>query len=265
MITETHIKTISILGSGWLGLPLAEHYSDLGYQVKASTKSNSRLQQLASTGAEPYIVDIDSLDSDIATFLQAKLLIINITSKNLDSFALLISKIEESSIEKVLFVSSTSVYDNLNKVICENDGAELVASPLFQIEQLFRHNSHFLTTVVRFSGLIAYGRHPGRFFRQGKVVAQADAPVNLIHRDDCIGIISEVIRQGAWDEVFNGCADTHPSKRKFYSHARKLLNLPAPEFSTEEKKAFKIISNAKVKQVLNYQFLYPDVMDIRFD
>ena len=244
---------------------MAEYFVGLGYRVKASTKSIGRLQELAAKGTEPFIVDIESLDNDIATFLQADILIINITSKKLDSFARLITKIEESGIEKVLFVSSTSVYANLNKVLCENDGAELSVSPLYRIEQLFRYNVHFLTTVVRFSGLIAYSRHPGRFFRQGKVVTQADAPVNLIHRDDCIAIISEIIRQDAWGEVFNGCADTHPDKREFYSHARKLLKLPAPEFSTETKKAFKIISNAKVKQVLNYQFLYPDVMDIHYD
>ena len=265
MIAETDIKTISILGSGWLGLPLAEYFAGLDYRVNVSTRSSERLQELATTGAEPFIVDIDSLDNGIATFLQAHSLIINITSKNLTSFTRLMTQIEESTVEKVLFVSSTSVYANLNKKVCESDGAELVDSPLLQIEELFRNNPNFVTTVVRFSGLVGYSRHPGRFFRQGKVVTHADAPVNLIHRDDCIGIISAIIRQDAWGEVFNGCSDSHPSKREFYSHARKLLNLPAPEFSNAAEPAFKIVSNTKVKQVLNYQFLHPELMDIRYD
>jgi len=50
-------------------------------------------------------------------------LIINITSKNIPGFKQLITEIEKSEIEKVLFVSSTSVYDNLNQTImalCES-------------------------------------------------------------------------------------------------------------------------------------------------
>ncbi len=257
------IKTISILGSGWLGLPLAEHFITQGYQVHASTRSIDRLPELKRIKAEAFIVDIDNL-GDISQFLQAGLLIINITCKNLTSFTQLIKQIEQSTIKKVLLVSSTSVYDNLNTVVTEDQGAELKDSPLWQIEQLFCHNAYFATTVVRFSGLVGYSRHPGRFFRSGKVVEQPDAPVNLIHRDDCIGITSAIIEQGVWGEVFNGCAATHPSKREFYTHARKLLNLPAPEFAQTFKPAYKIVSHAKVQQVLHYQFMHSDLMNMCF-
>ncbi len=264
-IEVRHIKTISILGSGWLGLPLAEYLANMGYRIKASTRSTTRLNELKSTGIESFIVDIDNPADDRAAFLQADILIINITSKNLASFTQLIIDIAQSTIENVLFVSSSSVYANLNKVVTENEAAELESSPLFQIEQLFRTSPYFKTTVLRLSGLIGYRRHPGRFFRHGKVVDQADAPVNLIHRDDCIGIISAIIEQAAWGQVFNGCADTHPSKRDFYTHATKLLNNSAPEFAGNQETVFKIVSNAKVKRVLNYRFLYPDLMQIAFD
>lgn len=265
---NTPIKTLSLLGSGWLGLPLAKHFISLGYQVNASTRSAERLSELAVTGIQPFIVDIDQLDqldNALAEFLDANILIINITSKNLAGFAQLISQIEQSPVKHVLFVSSTSVYQNLNREVSENHQAELANSPLLQIEQLFTRNPHFSTTILRFSGLIGYRRHPGRFFGQGKVVSQADAPVNLIHRDDCIGIIDAIIEQQVWGVVFNGCADTHPSKREFYTYARQLLGMPAPEFADDTEQAFKIVSNAKVKQVLDYQFKYPDVMDIDFD
>ncbi|MDF1583182.1 MAG: hypothetical protein P1P78_07710 [Methyloprofundus sp.] len=256
---DSKIKTISILGSGWLGLPLAEHFITQAYQVHASTRSIARLPDLKRIKAQAFIVDIDNL-GDISQFLQAELLIINITCKNLNSFSQLLKQIEASTITKVLLVSSTSVYDNVNKVVTENQGAELESSPLWQIEQLFCHNTQFLTTVVRFSGLVGYSRHPSHFFRSGKVVEQPEAPVNLIHRDDCIGIICAIIEQDAWGEVFNGCAATHQSKREFYTHARKLLNLPAPEFAPTSEPAYKIVSHTKVQQVLHYQFMHPDLM-----
>ena len=123
------IKTISILGSGWLGLPLAKHFIMLGNVVKASTTSESRLSELTSVNVQPFIVDIERLSSNIQTFLQANVLIINIPSKNIDGFSNLIQEIEQCDIKEVLFVSSTSVYENINKTISESDGAESTIHP----------------------------------------------------------------------------------------------------------------------------------------
>ena len=112
--------------------------------------------------------------------------------------------------------------------------------------------------------LICYSRNPGKFFHKGKVVHNPDSNVNLIHRDDCIGIISQIVEQDVWGEVFNCCADTHPTKREFYTHTAKSTGFPVPDFANSHTKSFKIISNQKVKQILNYEFLHPDLMKIKF-
>jgi nucleoside-diphosphate-sugar epimerase len=212
-----------------------------------------------------YLLDIDHLTPKIFPFFHSDILIINITSKNITSFKNLISIINQSPIKKVLFVSSTSVYANTNNVVTESDGLEQINHPLFCIENLFRYQTHFETTIVRFAGLIGANRHPGRFFKKGKIVPQADAPVNLIHQDDCLGIISEIIKQSIWNQTFNACADAHPSKREFYSYARKQLNLAAPVFSDEAILSYKIVSNEKSKQRLNYHYFHNDLMSIEFD
>lgn len=69
---------------------------------------------MSSLRIEPFIVDIRKISKSIQGFLQANILIINIPSKNIDSFRNLLEEIEVSDIEKVLFVSSTSVYEKLN-------------------------------------------------------------------------------------------------------------------------------------------------------
>ena len=135
------MKMISILGSGWLGLPLAQHLILMGHHVKASTTSENRLPELSSIKVEPFLVDIEQLSSDLQTFLQANILIINIPSKNIEGFIELLKEIENSEIEKVLFVSSTSVYENKNKTISESDGEESTQSPLLTIENLFRSSN----------------------------------------------------------------------------------------------------------------------------
>jgi nucleoside-diphosphate-sugar epimerase len=252
------------LGSGWLGLPLAGRFVARGYWVKTSTRSDNRLQVLSSSQTEPFILDIGALPGDVQAFLQSKLLIINIPSKDIDGFKTLVNEIERSEIDSVLFVSSTSVYQNRNTTITESDGAESIHHPLLIIENLFRDSDEFATTIVRFGGLIGYNRHPGRFFRGNRVVNNPDSGVNLIHRDDCINIIEEIVANETWGEVFNACADSHPTKREFYTQAAGLLGAPAPIFAESDQVAFKIISNEKVKQVLDYSFVYPDLMTIRF-
>ena len=255
---HNNMKTISILGSGWLGLPLAKHLVEQDYHVKASTRAPSKNADIENIGAQSFIVDMD-MDADFDAFLQADILLVNITSKNIDGFKRLIKAVEHSPINKVIFVSSTSVYKNVNKLVSEVDGVEDPQSPLFQIEQLFRINPTFETTVVRFAGLFGYSRHPGLFFGD-RPIPQPDAPVNLIHRDDCINIIDCIVKHEKWGEVFNACADTHPSKREFYSHARAVLGLPVPEFDTSVRAGFKIINNEKLKRSLRYEYIHADLM-----
>ena len=257
-------QQISILGSGWLGLPLTEYLSENEYQAKTSTRSHLRATQVCEQGIDVCVFDIENIAESDLSFLDADILIINITSKNIGAFEDLISEIEKSSIQNILFVSSTSVYPNLNKVIAEDDGYELDDSELFQIENVFRKNKNFKTTILRLSGLIGYSRHPGKWFST-RPIPQPDAPVNLIHRDDCIGLIESIIKQQAWGEIYNGCADTHPIKRKYYLYARSLLNHSAPKSKQDEILKYKIISNKKSKTVLNYKYKYANLMNIVFE
>jgi hypothetical protein len=81
---------------------------------------------------------------------------------------------------------------------------------------------------------------------------------------DCINIIEKIVANETWGEVFNCCADSHPSKRAFYSQAAGLPGVPAPMFAESDENAFKIISNERVKRALDYSFLYPHLMAIGF-
>ena len=257
-------NSISILGSGWLGLPLIDMFVKQGYAVKASTRNIDKLPLLSQHGATGYIVDTQfAIPKD---FLDSETLVINITGKDLDAYQKLALAIASSPVQKVLMVSSTSVYLNLNRQVSEDEAAENPDSTLWQIEQLLQTHEGFTTTIVRFSGLIGGRRHPGRFFRQGKVIRQPLAPVNLIHLDDCLGIIDAIIQQQSWEEVYNGCADFHPAKREFYGHWAAQLGLPEPKsLDDDTPQDWKIVSNQKVQQRLAYQFIHPDLYRLSFD
>ena len=265
---------ISILGSGWLGLPLAHELQQAGYIIKSSTRSSARIEQIQLEGIDAYLYDIDSIESNSLensqAFLHTDILIINITSKNIESYKALIHNIENTTIKKVLFISSTSVYVDSNQSnphpITESDSSAIKLCPLIEIENLFLENKKFETSIIRFAGLIGYQRHPGRFFVQKdeqhtlrcKPIRNPDGLVNMIHRDDCIGIIQAVIKQQSWGQIFNGCSSQHPTRREFYSWAIDDYcgeAKPEMKFLEEVNSSFKIIDNNKVKTHLTYKFI----------
>lgn len=253
------MNTISILGCGWLGKPLAISLLNDGYKIKGSTTSEKKLELLEMNGIEPYLVDISDFE-EYDTFLNADILIIAITSKDVDGFESLIAQIQESSIQKVIFISSTSVYGKFNKVMTEEDS--VLKLPLTDIENLFRENTFFETTIIRFAGLFGDERHPANWFKNGKKIPQPKGFVNMIHKEDCIEIIHEIIAQNCWNEIFNACSNHHPTRREFYTIAKLSHDLEVPKFEENEVYEWKIISSKKIQSVLNYTFVHDDLLSI---
>ena len=170
--------------------------------------------------------------------------------------------IRQMKIPNVLFISSTSVYESANKEAREGDEGEpekASGRAILLAEKILLNESDFHTTVIRFGGLIGANRNPGRFL-SGKKNVPADTPVNLIHRDDCVRIISRIIEENIWGEVFNACSPDHPTKKEFYSRAAEVSDLPAPEF-TNVRENYKIINSDKLIKRLRFTFKYPSPMD----
>ncbi len=251
------MKTCSILGCGWLGLPLAKHLIAKGVKVYGSTTSKSKLDILKSNNIVPFLINIDDaiVESD---FFKADVLIIMITSKNTEAFKRLIHQIEKSDINKIIFVSSTSVYDANNSEVSENQQTN--DGPLANIERLFINNANFKTTILRFAGLIGGERHPGNWF-ENKAIPQPKGFVNMIHRDDCIAIITQIIKDNVFGEIFNACVNHHPTRIEFYTKAKLSLSKPLPVFKNEENLVYKIINPDKLINTLKYQFIHQDLLD----
>ena len=252
------MKNVSILGCGWLGKALAISLLEKGYSVKGSTTTSTKLDELSDVGILPFLVDIENLESS-SDFFSSDVLVIAITSKNVEAFRKLIHIVEESTIQKVVFISSTSVYPNLNRVITEND--RLVDAPLVDIESVIQSSTTFDWNIIRFAGLLGYERHPSNWFRN-KVIPQPNGFVNMIHRDDCIAIIEELISGEYPNEVFNACSNHHPTRRSFYTYAKLSKAMTPPAFIEEGEESWKIISSDKLQHQLQYTFKYDDLLSI---
>lgn len=266
---------ISLLGCGWLGLPLAKKLIQQGNFVNGSTTSESKLPVLEKAGINSFLVVLDAttISNSITSFLaDSTVLIIDIPPKlqrsktavsvPIENYFVakiknLISFIEKSNIKKVLFISSTSVYGDQNEYITEEtlpNPATESGKELYLAEELLQKNKNFETTILRFGGLIGEDRHPIKHLAGKENLDNPDVPVNLIHQDDCIMLISEIIRQSKWKEVFNAVAPFHPSRSIYYRQKAKELNLISPKFNHNNTSPKKLILSDKIETVLNYQF-----------
>jgi nucleoside-diphosphate-sugar epimerase len=262
------LKQISILGCGWLGMPLAKHLLQKGYSIKGSTTTETKLELLQNEGITPFLISLKANDIPRIhdAFLEnSEILIINIppglkgsSGENfvakMESF---IPYIEKSSVKKVIFVSSTSVYADKNEIVSE----ETVPNPetesgkqLFIVENLLLKNTNFQTTILRFGGLIGKDRHPITFLAGRNNLENPDAPINLIHQQDCIEIILKIIENEIWNTIFNAVAPFHPSRKKYYTKKAEELNLVPPQFNENQPSVGKTISSNKLIAVLNYEF-----------
>ncbi|MRT93493.1 NAD(P)H-binding protein [Ancylomarina sp. 16SWW S1-10-2] len=256
---KSNLKFISVLSCGWLGESLAVNLLEKGFQVKGSTTSLAKKERLSEKGIEAFQLRFEDLNDEMIAFLNSDILVLNLTIKDIELYKQFLPVLEQSPIKKLILISSTGVYKNSEKPVDEN--SELSESPWVAIENLMKGNTNYQTTILRFSGLFGGDRKPGNFL-SGRKVKNADVPVNLIHRDDCIQIINEIIEQDMWNEVFNCTADTHPSKRVFYTKAADVIGVERPIFDEEEgvNSSFKLITNEKLKRRLNYQFIHSDLL-----
>jgi nucleoside-diphosphate-sugar epimerase len=267
---------ITILGCGWFGLPLAKSLLSKGYNVKGSTTSATKLKTLKEAEIIPFQIQLNEQEiiGNISDFLyETDVLIIaippglrkEILSSEMtfmNKMKTLIPYIEKSGIQKVLFVSSTSVYGDRFPIVEYTEstqthpdtesGRQLVLS-----EKLLQSNIHFKTTVIRFGGLLGEDRHPIKFLAGRTQIENPDGPVNLIQREDCIGIIIKALDfayKDKWGETFNAVAPQHPTRKNYYQKKAHQFNLPLPNFVEDTKSKGKIISSKKVETILDYSF-----------
>ena len=272
LMMNKKIEKIGVIGCGWLGLPLAIELVNKGYYLKGTTTTREKLTTLSSHQIDPFLVQLNPnlIGDDLKTFFNVDLLIINIPPKRnqslandyLDKMSNIAVAIKESSINKIIFISSTSIYPEDKMVVIEEtaiDSNSSSAISLYNAEEIFRNLENVETTTIRMAGLIGPNRHPGRFFAGKENIPNGLAKVNLIHLDDCIGIIQMVIEKEIWGETFNGAAPSHPTKAEFYNLASNQFNQTSAKFVAEEKE-FKIVSSEKLIEKYHYQFKIPNLM-----
>lgn len=259
---------ISILGCGWLGFPLAKKLVAAGFLVKGSTTSKNKIAVLEKSGIAPYLITLteNEIEGTIASFLSdSEIVYINIPPKlrglekenYVEKIKKLLPYIEKSSVSKVIFVSSTAVYADDNTEKTENQMPQPDSESgkqILEVEQLLQKNANFETTILRMGGLIGENRHPVYFLSEKMNCLNPDAPINLVHQQDCIAISIRIIEGSFWNEIFNVVAPYHPTRKMYYTQKAKECNVPLPHFKEEVISIGKTVLSHKIANVLGYKF-----------
>lgn len=253
------------MGCGWLGKPLAVALSERGFQVRGSTTSSDKMDALKNAGILPFqlLVSESGIQGPVDDFLEkVDILILNIPpglrkapGENYVTKMKAVHKaVNRAGIDKLVFVSSTSVYGKTRGKVTERtkplpdteSGVQILAS-----EKLFHKDHNLQTIVLRFGGLIGPGRHPVQFLSGKNALKNGNERINLIHLQDCIHIITKVVEGGHWNEIFNGVYPAHPFKRDYYTKMALKRHLTPPNFSEQSEgmgQKFVISSNFLTKK-----------------
>lgn len=264
-------ESVSILGCGWLGLPLAKCLQESGYSVKGSRRSDEGVKELEREGVSPYPVIADPSDPHLPTgFFECNILVITLPPGRKDPSGAkayperirqILEHAQEKAVQRILITSSSSVYPEKNKTVTESEeersdkgNGPVLLEAEAAVSDAFQNSS----TIVRFGGLLGPGRHPVRFLSGRQSSRSGKAPVNMIHRIDAVGVLHRIITESYWGELFNACAPEHPTRSEFYSRAAGILDIAAPEFDPEASGPYKVVDPSYLIQRTEYRFQYPD-------
>ena len=282
--TKVEKKRISILGCGWLGLPLAQRLltDDISSEVKGSTTSADKIEQFRSLGIQGFVFNLNpelsGEESEIKTFFNTDVLIISIPpklSKNEPDFhprqiKSVIENLKDSPVKEIIYISSTSIYPDLNRIVTEEDVTAPEQSPspaMVEAENLLINlRKEKTVSILRHGGLLGYNRIPGKYVKGQKDMSTGSIPVNYIHRDDAVGIISTIVQQGVVNETFNIVSPLHPTRKDVYKKSCAQFGWEAPTFKEPENSPdFKTISAEKLNSFYKYDFKYPDPLHFYYE
>ena len=243
-------KRISIIGCGWLGMPLAKRLANDNF-VMATTRNADKVEELKKAGIGTVYIASDSWNlpheithvdwliylippSSIADY-------VSFTKKILDQFP---------STTKVIFTSSIGVY--LPSLAIINEQSNIKENhPLAKVEQLI-HQTFDKAYVLRLAGLINEQRNP-IYYLSGRENPNPNQVVNLVHQEDVITAIQSILAEQPVEQTFNICYPAHPSRQEYYTQQAQQLNLPLPIF-TNQNELGKQIEGNHIEQMTSFRY-----------
>ncbi|REG77567.1 NAD-dependent epimerase/dehydratase family protein [Algoriphagus antarcticus] len=267
---------ISIIGLGWIGQPLAHLLQNNGHAVVGSTTSVEKQTKLVNQGLEAFQFELIPFPQGkgFQELFTSEVLVINIPPRSrttngemyLEQLKFLRSMVDQSKIQKVIFVSSTGVYPDQNQEEAYTEAEQITPKTTGNIT-LLKGETSFMgckeLTIVRFGGLLGDDRIPGKYVA-GREDVNGNTRVNFIYRNDAARMLSWIIENELWNEIYNGVAPIHSLRKDIYERNVVELGLEAPKSYSNPPEGFdRLVSGEKILKS-GFTFDYPNPLNFPY-
>ena len=276
---------VLIVGCGYVGLPLGAELARQDHEVFGLRRSMLAAAELQAAGITPLHADITQAET-LAKLPRDFDWAVNCTASGgggaddyrkiyLEGNSNLVAWLADSPLKKFIYTSSTSVYgQNDGLVVTEKSPVEpdaetskvLVGTEKFLLETVAQKK--FPAVILHVAGIYGPGRgHSFKSFLRGAARIEGDGSrwLNMIHRDDLIGVIITALRGAKPGEIYNAVDNEPVSQLNFFEWLAAELKRPLPPKVAADAEAWrrrvvtnKRVSNAKLRAELKYEFQFPD-------
>ncbi|HZQ45590.1 MAG TPA: SDR family oxidoreductase [Verrucomicrobiae bacterium] len=276
---------VLIVGCGYVGLPLGSELVKQSHEVFGVRRSVENAADLTAAGIKPLAADV-TRPADLARLPGPFDWVVNCVSSNkggdgeyrqvyLEGTRNLIGWLSVAPPKKFVYTSSTSVYgQDDGSQVKESSPAEPATETgkvLVETEKLLlaaAKEKKFPAVILRVAGI--YGPERGHLFLQylkneARIPGQGERFLNMIHRDDLVGVIVAALKNGRPGEIYNAVDDEPVAMIHFFRWLSETLGKWMPPFAEGEADADrkrgvtnKKVQNRRLKMELGYQFKYPN-------
>ncbi|MEP3480111.1 MAG: NAD-dependent epimerase/dehydratase family protein [Fuerstiella sp.] len=284
--SNSNIRSVLIIGCGYLGRRAAEQWHATGVEVSAVTRSPETAAQFSVAGWQPIQLDLASPSSETQLpEVDAVLWAVGYDRTAgvardvvwIDGLKWVLKNLKQP-VKKFMYVSSTSVYGNVDvEQVTEDTPANPVTEGgqcCLQAEQLVLNHFAELdaassmeqstAVVLRLAGI--YG--PDRLLRRIMDLKQEvplpgdpDHWLNLIHVDDAAALVRTVAGQPVTPNIVNVANTGTVVRRDYYQRLAELSKSAAPVFGSTNATGRARSANKKVGS----QFDFQDLAEFKFN
>lgn len=263
---------IGIIGLGWLGLPLARKFKGAGFKVKGTTTTQEKQKLIEADVENVHLLKFESgkCIGELSSFLkEVTTLIVTLPPQSntdqyryyLDHLTLLKKEVCVHSISKLIFTSSTGVFEDTFPYSTYTEETVLnqfdqKSSILQHAERLFMDtSSSTVNLILRLGGLVGAGREPAKYL-SGKFLKNPFAPVNLVHQNDAIELIFKLTQEVDVSGVYHAVYPLNLTREVYYSKKATSLSIPPPiiETSSPHNVKGKIVCSQLTQERLGFKF-----------
>lgn len=275
---------VLIVGCGYVGVPLGAELARQGHEVHGLRRSAAAEAELVAAGIRPVIADVTRAE-DLAKVPGPFDWVIHSVSSSrggpetyrevyLEGTRRLVDWLAPAPPRKLVYTSSTSVYGQTDgSLVREASPAEPATETgkcLVETERVLlgaAAGKGIPAVILRVAGIYGPGRghHFLKYLRnEAKIEGKGDRIINMIHRDDLVGVLIAALKNGRPGEIYNAVDDEPVAQIHFFRWLSETLGkwMPpqVPVVGNGERKrglTNKKVSNRRLKMELGYQFKYP--------